>query len=141
MIAALAENLRLIRTEGIESVWQRARLLGRATRAGIEAIGLEVFAQRPADGLTSVRLPEDLDSGAFLKALETRFGVKVAGGQAHLKGKIFRIAHMGIVDELDILGTLSAVELVLDGMGWQVELGAGTTAATQVLAGRVSSAV
>lgn len=141
MIAALAENLRLIRDDGIESVWERARLLGRATRAGVEAIGLEVFAQRPADGLTSVRVPEDLDGGAFLKKLETRFGVKVAGGQAHLKGKIFRIAHMGIIDELDILGTLSAIELVLDEMGWQVELGAGTTAATQVLAARVSSAV
>jgi aspartate aminotransferase-like enzyme len=141
MIAALAENLRQIRAEGIESVWERAQLLAAATRAGVEAIGMEVFAQRPADGLTSIRIPENLDGAKFLKTLETRFGVKVAGGQAHLKGKIFRIAHMGIVDDLDIIGTLSAIELVLDEMGWPVELGAGTTAATQVLAARVSSAV
>ncbi len=62
-------------------------------------------------------MPEGVDGSAFLKRLESRFGIKVAGGQGHLKGKIFRIAHMGIVDELDILGTLSAIELVLDGAG------------------------
>ncbi|MDZ4779201.1 MAG: alanine--glyoxylate aminotransferase family protein [Planctomycetia bacterium] len=134
MIAALAENLKLIRAEGIERVWSRAKTLARATRAGLEAIGLELFAARPADGLTSVYLPTDVDGGAFLKRLESRFGIKVAGGQAHLKGKIFRIAHMGIVDELDILSTLAAIELVLDELGRSVEFGAGCRAAQRVLA-------
>jgi aspartate aminotransferase-like enzyme len=134
LIAALAENLELIRRQGIEAVWERARNLSRATRAGVEAIGMEVFAQRPADGLTAVRFPAGLDGAAFTRRLETRFGVKVAGGQDQLKGKIFRIAHMGIVDELDILGTLGAIELVLDEMGWPVEIGAATTAAARVLA-------
>lgn len=134
LIGALAENLKAIRAEGMETIWERARVLSRATRAGIEAMGLELFATRPAPGLTSVRIPEGIDGAAFLKRLETSFGVKVAGGQAHLKGKIFRIAHMGIVDVLDILGTLSAIELVLDEMGHPVELGAGATAATQVIA-------
>ncbi len=132
MIAALAENLKLILEEGMDSVWKRARTLGRATRAGIEAIGLKLFAQRPAEGLTSVYLPDDVDGAAFLKRLESRFGIKVAGGQAQLKGKIFRIAHMGIIDELDILSTLGAIELVLDELGRPVELGAGMAAASQV---------
>jgi aspartate aminotransferase-like enzyme len=140
LMAALAENLKQIRAEGIETIWARSKRLSRATRAGIEAIGLEVFAARPADGLTSVRIPQGVDGSAFLKRLETRFGVKVAGGQAQLKGKIFRIAHMGIVDELDILGTLSAIELVLDELGHRVELGAGATAATRVLAEAHSTA-
>jgi aspartate aminotransferase-like enzyme len=134
MIAALAENLKQIRAEGMESIWARAKVLSRATRAGIEAIGLDVFATRPADGLTSVRMPEGVDGSTFLKRLESRFGIKVAGGQAHLKGKIFRIAHMGIVDELDILGTLAAIELVLEELGRPVELGAGVAAASRVLA-------
>lgn len=142
LIGALAKNLDLILAEGMESVWKRARTLGRATRAGIEAIGLKVFAQRPAEGLTSVYLPDDVDGSAFLKRLESRFGIKVAGGQAQLKGKIFRIAHMGIIDELDILSTLGAIELVLDELGRPVQLGAGMAAASQVFAeALVSSSV
>ncbi len=133
VIAALAENLKTIRDEGMEAIWRRAWTLGKATRAGIEAIGLELFAERPAPGLTSVRNPESVDGAAFLRQLESRFGVKVAGGQAHLKGKIFRIAHMGIVDELDIIGTLAAIELVLAAMGQGVTLGAGPAAASRVL--------
>lgn len=141
LIAALAENLRLIRKEGMENIWRRARTLSRACRAGIEAIGLEVFAARPADGLTAVRVPDGVDGGALLKRLESRFGVKLAGGQAHLKGKIFRIAHMGIVDELDILSTLAAIELVLDELGRSVEFGAGVAAAQRVLAESRAAAV
>lgn len=141
MIAALHENLKLIRAAGMEAIWERARILSRATRAGVAALGLEPFAARPADGLTAVRFPEGLDGSAFTKLLETRFGIKVAGGQGHLKGKIFRIAHMGIVDELDILSTLSAIELVLDELGRPVEFGTGTAAACQVLAEARSAAV
>jgi len=134
LIAALAQTLKTIRAEGMEKVWERARMLSRATRAGLQAIGIELFASRPADGLTSAYLPEGVDGSAFLKRLESRFGVKVAGGQGHLKGKIFRVAHLGIIDELDILSTLAAIELVLDEMGKPVEIGAGPTAASQVFA-------
>ncbi len=134
LVAALAENLKLIRAEGIDNVFQRAKLLSCVTRAGVEGIGLEVFAARPADGLTAVKIPESVNGSAFLKRLEGRFGIKVAGGQGHIKGKIFRIAHMGIIDELDIIGTLTAIELVLNELGFPVELGSGVTAATRVLA-------
>jgi aspartate aminotransferase-like enzyme len=141
LIAALAQNLRAIRAEGMEKIWARAKALSRATRAGIEAIGLEVFAARPADGLTAVRMPTDVDGGQLLKRLESQYGVKLAGGQGHLKGKIFRIAHMGIVDELDIIGTLAAIELVLDELGRSVEFGAGPGAAARVLAEARAAAV
>ena len=141
LIAALVENLKAIQAEGIESIWARAKTLSRATRAGIEAIGLEIFAQRPADGLTAVRLPTDVDGSLLVKRLESQWGIKVAGGQGHLKGKIFRIAHMGIVDELDIIGTLAAIELVLDELGRNVEFGAGPAAATRVLAESRTAAV
>ena len=134
LIVGLAESLRQIRAQGIEQIWQRARVLSGATRAAVEALGLDVFADRPAEGLTAVRMPDGLDAAKFLKRLETRFGVKLAAGQGPLKGKIFRIAHLGLVDELDILGTLSAIELVLDELNHPLQLGAAATAATRVLA-------
>jgi aspartate aminotransferase-like enzyme len=134
MIAALRENLQIIRQQGIENVWARAEVLSAATRAGVEAIGLKVFAERPASGLTAVEFPPGLDGGSFLKRLEQRFGVKLAGGQGHLKGKIFRIAHLGALDELDILSTLSAIELVLHELGVKVTLGSAVAAASRHLA-------
>jgi len=140
LVEALAESLKLIRAEGIEQVWQRARLLSRATRAGVEAAGLQVFAARPAEGLTAVSIPAGLDAKQFLKRVETRFGVKLAGGQDRLQGKIFRIAHLGMLDELDILGTLAAIEMVLAELGRPVVLGAAVTAAMQVIAAAGQSA-
>jgi aspartate aminotransferase-like enzyme len=134
LILALAENLRMIRSQGIENVWSRGELLARACRAGMQALGLESFAARPGAGMTAVRSPGDLDTDAFLKRLHARFGVKLASGQGPAKGKIFRIAHMGIIDELEILGTIAAVELVLVEMGQVVKLGTGVAAASEVLA-------
>ena len=134
LIGALAENLGLIRAEGIEQLWTRFATIAEATRAGVTAMGLEVFAARPAAGMTSVRVPEGLDASVFLKRLESRFGVKLASGQMHLKGKIFRIAHMGIIDDLDVIGTLAAMEMVLQQLGRTVVLGAGVTAAMSIIA-------
>jgi aspartate aminotransferase-like enzyme len=134
LVGALAETLKQILAAGIEQVWARSKTLSRATRAGIEGMGLELFAKRPADGLTAVNVPAGLDGSAFLKRLESRHGIKVAGGQDAVKGKIFRIAHMGIIDELDILGTLGAIELVLKELGSPVEIGAGMAAANRVFA-------
>ncbi|HEY1068504.1 MAG TPA: alanine--glyoxylate aminotransferase family protein [Pirellulales bacterium] len=134
LIMALVETLKLIRAEGNEKVWAKAKSLAKATRAGIEAIGLEVFAQRPSDAVTSVNFPQGIDGSAFMKKVENKYGVKMAGGQAQLKGKIFRIAHMGVVDELDIISTLAAIELSLFELGYQVELGTAVRAASHVLA-------
>lgn len=134
LLVALAECLRQIRSEGIERRWARARLLAQATRAAMEALGLRLAARRPADGLTAVFFPEGVDGREFLRRLETRFGVKLAGGQGPWKGKIFRIAHLGVLDELDVVAAIAAMELVLFEMGYPVRLGAGVTAATQVIA-------
>lgn len=135
LIAALAENLRALSRAPMEQIWQRAEVLAEATRAGMAALGLKVFAERPAAGLTAVRFPTGLDGAQFLRTLEQRFGVKLAGGQAHLRGQIFRIAHLGMLDELDILGSLAAIELVLAQMGQPVEFGSAVAAASHVLAG------
>ncbi len=132
LIAGLAESLRAIRAEGIEAVWDRAARMARMARAGMRAMGLELLAARPADGMTAVRFPAGIDGPKFLSRLEDRFGVKLAGGQLELQGKIFRLAHFGTIDELDILATLAAIELVLDEMGHPVTLGSAAAAAAEI---------
>ncbi len=134
LVRALAESLRTIRAVGIENVWAKTKLLGRAARAGIEALGLQLVAVRPADAMTAVYFPKNLDGKRFLDRLETRFGLKFAGGQGPLKGKIFRIAHFGMADQLDVIAALAAVELVLIEMGYELTPGAAVAAATRVFA-------
>jgi serine---pyruvate transaminase len=134
LLAALAESVDILLQEGIESVWARGVRLARTTRAAVEAIGLELVTDSPSTAMTAVKLPESIDAKAFLARLESRFGLKLAGGQGPFRGKIFRLAHMGLTDDLDIIGALAAIELVLKEQGCPVQLGAAVTAAEAVLA-------
>jgi serine---pyruvate transaminase len=134
LVRALAESLRIIRAEGIEHVWKRGAMLAGAVRAGVEAIGLRLAARRPADGMTAVFFPENIDGKRFLNRIEARFGIKFAGGQGDWRGKIFRIAHMGLLDELDVISLLGAMELVLVEQGQNVKLGVGPAAASRIFA-------
>ncbi|MCC6123651.1 MAG: alanine--glyoxylate aminotransferase family protein [Pirellulales bacterium] len=134
LVLALAESLKTIRARGMEAIWAKTRLLAAAFRAGIEALGLKLAAARPADGMTAVFLPEGIDGKTFLDRLEKRFGIKLAGGQGPWKGKIFRMAHFGLIDELDVLATLTAVELLLLEFGITVKPGAAVAAGIQCIA-------
>jgi aspartate aminotransferase-like enzyme len=139
LVAAQKLSLRRMRSEGIENIVARQALLARAARAGFQAMGLELFAARPADGLTVVRVPDGIDGVALLSKLEKSYGLKLAGGQDNLKGKIFRLGHMGYIDQFDILAALAGVELVLLEMGFALEPGVGIAAAQGVLAQAVGS--
>ncbi len=132
LIAALAETLRQIRSEGLDAILTRTRKLAEATRAGVAALGLELFAMRPADGMTAVRVPPGINGAEFLQRLEARFGLKLAGGQMQLKGRLFRIAHFGLIDELDIVSALAAIEMTLHELGRPVKLGSSVAAANEV---------
>src|SRR5262249_50466429 len=134
LIRALQVSLKRIRAEGIEQVWARTARNGAAARAGFQAMGLELFAARPADGLTVVKVPAGIDGVALLTKLEKQYGLKLAGGQDQLKGKIIRLAHMGYIDQFDVLAGLAGVELVLREMGHPVEPGSGLAAAQKVFA-------
>jgi len=138
LLRALRLNLKRLRTEGIENVWARHARMAAAARAGMRALGLEIFAAQPADGLTVARVPEGLDGVALLSKLEKNYGIKLAGGQDVLKGKIIRLGHMGYIDQFDVLAALSGLELVLLEMGHGVEPGAGVAAAQRVLAEQVT---
>jgi serine---pyruvate transaminase len=136
LLRALRVSLRRILDEGMENVWARQARYAAAARAGFEALGLKIFPNPPSLALTVVEAPAGLDSGAILAQLEKKHGLKLANGQDSLKGKIFRLGHLGYIDEFDILAALAGVERVLLELGHPLELGKGLTAAQQVFAQR-----
>jgi aspartate aminotransferase-like enzyme len=128
LIKAQRVSLKKIRAEGIENLWARHARIAAACRAGVSAMGLKVFAERPNSALTVVKVPDGVDGTATLKALEKKYGYKLADGQDTLKGHIWRLSHMGYTDCFDVLGALSALELVLLEGGFKLEPGAGVAA-------------
>ncbi len=139
LIAGLRVALARIEAEGIEAVWERHRAMSEACRAGIEALGLELFSCSPAEGLTAFRVPDGLEDAAIRSGLAERFGIVTIGGQDRLKGRIVRVGHMGYMDELDVVAGLAALEIVLDGLGYEIEPGRAVSAAQRVLIGRRSA--
>jgi serine---pyruvate transaminase len=125
--------LDMIEAEGLEDVLARHALLARATRAGIAALGLELFGDpdERSTVVTAIDLPDDVDGGKVPGALR-RLGITANGGQDHLKGRILRIAHCGYFGAFDIVTSLSGLEMVLDRLGHDVEHGAGVGAAQRV---------
>jgi aspartate aminotransferase-like enzyme len=134
LVMALDVALRLIEEEGLEAVFERHRLLGRATREAAKALELELFGPEDsgANVVTAIKLPETIDGTAVPKTMRDRFGITIAGGQGRLKGKIARIAHCGYFGAFDIVVTISAFEMTLRELGHEVELGAGVAAAQRV---------
>lgn len=136
LVQAMDVAIRMIKEEGLENVFARHRLFARATQAAVEALGLKFVAsdRSRANVCTSVWAPEVIKSGDLVKFLRGNFGVSIAGGQGKLKGKIFRLGHVGYFDKFDIITQVAALELGLGEMGYPVEIGAGVTAALKVLA-------
>ena len=133
LVAGLDVALGLLLEEGLEAAFDRHVRLGRAARAGVKAMGLELFSpdEDRSAVVTAVRAPEGVDSGAVVKALRDRFGMTIAGGQGELQGKIFRLGHIGWFDVFDITTMLAAVEIVLADLRADIERGAAVTAALE----------
>ena len=131
LILALDVALGLILEEGLGAVFERHVRLGRATRAGVKAMGLELASpdEDRAAVVTTVRAPDELDVAAFLLDLRDRLGVQLIGGQGAWKGKVFRIGHIGYFDLFDITTALVAVEDGLAAAGVEIERGAAVAAA------------
>lgn len=133
LVVALNESLRMLREEGLENVFLRHKNMAEATRQAAKALGLELFAPAAAsDVVTAIRVPSGIDGGKLVKTMREEYGVTIAGGQAQLKGKIIRIAHMGYIEEFDIILAVSCLEKVLCQMGYKFQLGAGVKAAQEV---------
>ncbi|MFQ5687377.1 MAG: pyridoxal-phosphate-dependent aminotransferase family protein [Candidatus Scalindua sp.] len=136
LIMAAGKALSMIREEGIENVWSRHARLAHATREGIKALGLELFAGDVSSNvLTSVKVPEGIDIDSAIKKLRDETGVTITGGQDELKGKMFRIGHMGYVNEFDIVLAISAVEKILHENGYKIEFGKGVSKIQEILMG------
>lgn len=136
LFRALDVALGMILDEGLEAVFRRHALLARAARAGIEAAGLERFGPDDEDAnvVTAARLPEEIDGTKVPKLMRDRYGVTIAGGQGHLKGRIARIAHCGYFGGFDIVVALTALEMALADLGLELERGVAAGAAQSVFA-------
>lgn len=135
LVIGLADVLRKFKIEGLENLFGRHARLAEATRQGMQALGLELYSKSPVNSLTAVKTPEGMDAQKVFKILQTKLNMTIAGGQDVAKGKIFRIAHLGYFDDLDMVTVIGAVELALAELGHKFELGAGVGAALKVLKG------
>jgi len=133
LVAGLNVALGLLLDEGLEAVFERHIRLGRACREGLKAMGLELFS--PDDDtsavVTAAHAPDGVDSDELVLLLRDRHGVTLAPGQGELKGKVFRIGHIGYYDVFDITTALAAVELALVELGAEVERGVAVTRALE----------
>ena len=134
MILGLQEVLRMLKAEGLANVFTRHATLAHAMREGIKAAGLTLFPKEsPSDALTTVAAPEGVDGQQIYKNLRVQYGITAAGGQDHLKGKVFRISHMGYADRFDVITALAATEMVIKGLGYPIKLGSGVGRAQELL--------
>ncbi|MBI5680104.1 MAG: alanine--glyoxylate aminotransferase family protein [Methanobacterium sp.] len=131
LMYAMREALSMIMEEGLESRIERHKLAAEATRNGVKAIGLELFAQEDVSSatVTAVKMPEGVSDKDMRGTMRDKYGIVLAGGQDHLKGNVFRIGHMGNITYKDIITTMSALEMTLKGLGFNIELGKGVAAA------------
>ena len=133
LILALAEALRYIKQLGMPHLIVNAQLLARATRAAVQALGLELFAAgSPGSSVTAVKAPAGMDSSIIVKEFRTRFGAIIANGQGTMKGQIFRIAHLGYFDFADLFGVVAELEIILAANGHPVKYGTGVAAVQEI---------
>ncbi len=133
LLFQLKEALKIIQNETMEGMWARHSWLAKATRAAIKALNLELFAERPGNILTAVKVPSGVDGEKAVKVMRDDLGVTIAGGQGSMKGKVMRIAHLGYMDRFDITTAISALEIAFKRQGFPIKLGAGVAAAEDIL--------
>jgi aspartate aminotransferase-like enzyme len=130
---AMNEALEIVLDEGLENRFKRHEKLAKATIAGLEAMGIELFAKEWARSVTvtSAKYPEGITDSEFRGLLANKYGILVAGGQGQASGKIFRVGHMGEAREYHVLGTLAAIEMAFNELGLDVD--GGVDAAKKIL--------
>jgi aspartate aminotransferase-like enzyme len=130
--------------DGRDALIHNAETSAAMVRAAVKALGLELFAPTcPSAACTAVLAPKGVDSSAMVKEFRERFAIVMANGQGEMKGKLFRIAHLGYYDYLDALGVVGALEHVLAKVApsHKFELGAGVRAVQETFAGQFAEAV
>jgi aspartate aminotransferase-like enzyme len=132
LVEGLRVALEMMRGEGLENIFARHARLAGGMRSALRALGLDIFPRDLlSESVSAVSVPEGVDGKAIPRLMQNEQGITIAGGQAHLSGKIFRIGHMGYVDESDMLAAIGGLERVLSSLGHELEKGAGLTAAQE----------
>jgi len=132
---ALEASLTMMQKEGLDNIFTRHARHQKATQEGIKAMGLNLFTKEGfgSPSITAVQ-PENIDAESIRKSIKNDFDIILAGGQDHLKGKIFRIGHLGFVNDRDIISVISALESTLDKMGkLKLPIGQGISKTISVL--------
>ncbi len=137
LVIALDVALGLLLDEGLPAVFARHARLGRACREGAKAMGLELFSpdEDRSAVVTAIRAPAGVDSAEILLELRDRYGVQLAGGQGPLRGKVFRIGHIGYYDVFDVTTALAALEAALVDAGAEIERGVAVSRALEAFEG------
>ncbi|MGB2762842.1 MAG: alanine--glyoxylate aminotransferase family protein [Candidatus Aminicenantaceae bacterium] len=133
LIIQQKKALELIKSLGLEKLFEHHRILGDATRAAVKAIGLELLSKRPGNILTAVKVPAGIDGLKLVKTMQGKYMAYIAGGQDPYKGKMFRIAHLGYMGGFDIIIALSALEMTLSELGYEFKGGSSLKAAEDIL--------
>ncbi|MDB9313794.1 alanine--glyoxylate aminotransferase family protein [Spirulina sp. CS-785/01] len=136
LVFGLLEALRMMREEGRDNIFTRHQRLTQATRAAAKALGLTTFAPdgNASNAVTAV-MPSTVEAEQIRSTMNKKFNIALAGGQNHLKGKIFRIGHLGFISERDTLTVIAALEATLKELGYSnFTPGSGVNAAAEVFA-------
>lgn len=130
LMYAMREALNAVMEEGLESRVKRHELAALATRNGIKAMGLELFAQPEVSSntVTAIKMPEGVTDKQLRGTMRDKYRIELAGGQDHLKGNVFRIGHMGNITEREIITTIASLEMTLKGLDPDICLGEGVAA-------------
>jgi aspartate aminotransferase-like enzyme len=135
LVVALAAALDAINKEGIKTRWENFEKLAKATQSAAKAIGLTLLSSRPSASATAIKMPENIKSSQVVKILRDKYGLSIAGGQAQLKDKIIRIAHMGWINAQDLIACFSLLEAVLKELGHQFKTGSSLVQLEEVIYG------
>ncbi len=133
LIIQQRKALEIIKSMGLEKLFDHHRILGDATRAGVKAIGLELLSKNPGNILTAIKVPAGVDGVQLVKLMQGKYGAYIAGAQDPHKGEFFRIAHLGYMGGFDIITALSAMEMTLQELGYKFESGQAVKAAEEIL--------
>lgn len=133
LIIQQKKSLDIIKTMGLEKLFEHHRILGDATRAAVQAIGLELLSKIPGNIVTAVKVPAGVDGLKVVKTMQGKYMAYIAGAQDPHKGEFFRIAHLGYMGGFDVITALAALEMTLAELGFDFETGKGIKAAEEIL--------
>ncbi len=134
LIIGLGEVLKQFKAMGLDALFAHHRRLSEAVKTAVASMGLELFPKDASEAITVIKAPEGIDGTEVVKVLREEYGITIAGGQAHLKGKVFRISHYGYLSEWDMIIAIAAIERALNQLGHKVAFGSGVAAAEEYFA-------